>query len=187
MYFTEQECLEGYFRALEKHIMEHGRPLGYYSDRHGIFRVNIPEAKSGTGETQFGRALRELDIELICANSPQAKGRVERANQTLQDRLVKELRLQGISTISGANAFLGTFMAGYNRRFAVSPANPSDAHRPVLQNETALKRILCQQHVRKVTKNLEISYNNVIYQIQTKQPSYAMRGAKVTVCDADGA
>jgi hypothetical protein len=76
---------------------------------------------TSSGLTQFGRAMQELDIQIICANSPQAKGRIERAYQTLQDRLVKELRLQGISDIASANAYLPTFRDNYNRRFAVSP------------------------------------------------------------------
>ena len=81
--------------------------------------------------TQFGRALSELNIEILCANSSQAKGRVERAHQTLQDRLVKELRLAGISTIEAANAFLPSFMQTYNARFAKPPANERDLHRPM--------------------------------------------------------
>jgi hypothetical protein len=93
--------------------------VAFYSDRHGIFRVNH-EGSTGRagGVTQFGRALTELNIDIICANSPQAKGRVERMNKTLQDRLVKELRLRGISTMEAGNAFLPGFMADYNQRFA---------------------------------------------------------------------
>src|SRR3990167_9966655 len=103
LYFAEQERTEAYFTCMEKYLAAYGRPCSLYSDKHGIFRVNTPEAKSGTGETQFGRAMRELGIELICAHSPQAKGRVERANGMLQDRLVKEMRLRGISDINTAN------------------------------------------------------------------------------------
>src|SRR4051794_41356030 len=81
--------------------------------------------------TQFGRALDQLNIDIICANAPQAKGRVERANSTLQDRLVKEMRLAGISTIEAGNQFLPAFMADYNRRFAQEPRPDNDLHRPV--------------------------------------------------------
>ena len=185
LHFVEQECTQGYFTAIEAHLKQHGRPLSYYSDRHSIFRVNTKEANSGTGETQLGRALRELDIQLICAHSPQAKGRVEKANGTLQDRLVKEMRLRGISDIDSANAFLPEFMADYNRRFSVIPANPVDAHRAVVLDPKVLKHIFSQRYLRKVSKNLEVSYNNVIYQIQSKNPSYTLRRAYITICERD--
>jgi predicted nucleotidyltransferase len=104
--------------------------VALYSDKHTVFRINNPERE---GElTQFSRALKTLDIEAIHANTPQAKGRVERANKTLQDRLVKELRLQGISDIDAANDFLPGFMTQYNTRFAVPPQNPLDAHREAI-------------------------------------------------------
>ena len=186
LHFAEQECTQAYFTAVEAHLKQHGRPLAYYSDRHGIFRINIKEAKSGSGKTQLGRALQELDIKLICANSPQAKGRVERANGVLQDRLVKEMRLQGISDIHSANAFVPEFITDYNRRFAVRAANPTDAHRPAIPDETQLRHIFSHQYQRKVSKNLEVSYNNVIYQIQSDKPSYALRGAKIIICDMNG-
>jgi hypothetical protein len=86
------------------------KPIAFYSDKHATFRVNKVGATEGDGMTQFGRALHELNIDIICANAPQAKGRVERANGTLQDRLVKEMRLAGISTIEAGNAFLPAFM-----------------------------------------------------------------------------
>ena len=183
LYFSEQETTEAYFKATEHYIIEHGIPLGFYSDKYGVFRVNQPEALSGTGETQFGRALRELGIDLQCANSPQAKGRVERANKTLQDRLVKEMRLRGISDMQTAQAFLPEFIRDHNQRFAVAPKNSLDAHRKNIPDINTLKIILSPQHQRKLTKNLELSFNNVIYQIQTKTQSYAMRGASVTIIE----
>ena len=106
--------------------------------------------------TQFPRALRTLDIAAVQAGSPQAKGRVERANLTLQDRLVKEMRLRGIDDMAAGNAYLPEFMADFNRRFAVAPRNPADAHRKVLHDAAELGLILCGQHVRKLTKNLTI-------------------------------
>jgi hypothetical protein len=111
-----------YLEALKAHVLAHGRPLALYSDRHGIFRVNAKDAASGDGKTEFGRVVERLDIELINALTPQAKGRVERANQTLQDRLVKEMRLAGISGIEAAQGFAPQFMAMWNARFAVEPA-----------------------------------------------------------------
>lgn len=186
LHFVEQECLQGYFDTIEKHLRQHGVPLSYYSDKHSIFRVHIKEAKSGTGKTQLGRALDELGIELICANTPQAKGRVEKANQTLQDRLVKELRLHQISDINTANAFLPEFIQDYNRRFAVSPQNSQDAHRPLTNDTESLSLILSLKENRKISKNLQLQYHNTVYQIQSKTLSYTLRGATVTVCDNQG-
>jgi hypothetical protein len=108
--FVKSESAFSYFEALRGYIEAHGRPLAFYSDKHSVFRVSKTEAKGGQGVTQFGRALSELGIEILCANSSQAKGRVERANRTLQDRLVKELRLAGVGTIEAGNAFLPGFI-----------------------------------------------------------------------------
>src|SRR5215217_5266419 len=127
--FVEAETTFNYFAAVRSYLNEFGKPLAFYSDKFGVFRVNIPNALSGTGLTQFGRAMKELSIELICAHSPQAKGRVERANQTLQDRLTKELRLRAISSMGEANAYLPEFITEYNARFAVVARSAEDAHR----------------------------------------------------------
>ena len=97
--FVPSESTFDYFRATQEYIKTYGKPVAFYSDKHGVFRVNASGAVGGDGMTQFGRALHELNIDIICANTPQAKGRVERANKTLQDRLVKELRLNNISTV----------------------------------------------------------------------------------------
>lgn len=92
----------------------------------------MKNALTGSGMTQFGRAMKELDIEIICANTPQAKGRVERVIEVLQDRLVKEMRLRGISNIEAANEYAFEYMTEYNARFAVQPRSSHDAHRPLL-------------------------------------------------------
>jgi transposase len=178
--FVAAETTFNYFAGVRSYLTEFGKPLAFYSDKFGVFRVNIPNALSGTGLTQFGRALKELDIELICAHSPQAKGRVERANQTLQDRLTKELRLRGLSSLAAANAYLPEFIAAYNERFAVAPRSSESAHRPLSKAED-LKRVLTLCERRTLSKNLTLSYNNVIYQIKTKRPAYTMRGAHVEV------
>ncbi len=117
--FERTESAFGYFEATKAYLRRHGKPVAFYSDKHSIFRVTR-EGSLGAhrGISQFGRALAELNIDIICANSPQAKGRVERMNQTLQDRLVKELRLRGISTMEAGNAFVPEFMESFNRRFA---------------------------------------------------------------------
>jgi transposase len=178
--FVDAETTFNYFAGVQSYLTQYGKPLTFYSDKFGVFRVNMPNPLGGTGLTQFGRALKELDIELICAHSPQAKGRVERANQTLQDRLVKELRLRSISSMAAANLYLPEFIAEYNQRFAVAARSPESAHRPLRKGE-ALERILTLSDHRVLSKNLTLSYNRVIYQIQTKRPSYTMRGAQVEI------
>lgn len=185
MRFVEAETTFNYFAVVRSYIQQHGKPLAFYSDKFSVFRVNIPNALSGTGLTQFGRAMKELSIELICAHSPQAKGRVERANQTLQDRLVKELRLKGISSVEEANAYLPEFIADYNRRFAVEPRSTEDAHQELKPVED-LDRILtlCEQRV--LSKNLTLSYDKRIYQIKTGRAAYTMRGAQVEVRETSG-
>ena len=121
-----------------------------------------------------------LGIEMIYANSPQAKGRIERSNRTLQDRLVKELRLNKISTIEEANAFLPIFIEDYNRRFAVVPKDPNNAHRPLLQEQN-LDLIFSIQELRQLSKNLTFQYKNIIYQIRAEREVYALRKATVTL------
>jgi len=178
--FVEAETTFNYFAAVRSYIETFGKPLALYSDKFSVFRVNIPNALSGTGLTQFSRGMKELDIELICAHSPQAKGRVERANQTLQDRLTKELRLRGISSMAAANAYLPEFIAEYNARFAVPPRCAESAHRPLQKGED-LDRVLALCERRTLSKNLTLSYNRVIYQIKTKRAAYTMRHAHVEV------
>lgn len=182
--FVPEETTFAYFEAVSKYLTLYGKPRAFYSDKDSVFRVNKEDALSGTGLTQFGRAMHQLSIEIICANSPQAKGRVERVNQTLQDRLVKELRLRGISNRDEANAFMPEFIASFNRRFAVAPRHETDAHR-LLQSIEDLKRILCLQESRVLSKNLTLQYKKVIYQIQTPRPTYTMRQARVTVNEDD--
>jgi transposase len=183
--FVEAETTFNYFAAVRAYFGRFGKPQAFYSDKFSVFRVNIPNALTGTGLTQFGRAMKELQVELICAHSPQAKGRVERANQTLQDRLVKELRLRSICSMAEANAYLPEFVADFNRRFAVAPRSAEDAHRP-LSAADDLDRILVLRERRTLSKNLTLSYHNVIYQITTTRAAYTMRGAQVEVREASG-
>ena len=182
MGFFPEETTEAYMRTTRAHLAAHGRPVAYYSDRYGVFRIN----KKGKEDelTQFTRALRTLDIAAIHARSPQAKGRVERANQTLQDRLVKEMRLRGIGDLAAGNAYLPAFMADFNRRFAVAPRNPADAHRAVLHDAAELDLILCEQHGRKLTKNLTIRFECREYQVTGRGKGYRLHRAAVTVCKA---
>jgi hypothetical protein len=125
--------------------------------------------------------MQELEIPILCANTPQAKGRVERANETLQDRLVREMRLRGINDMQQGNAYLPEFMADFNARFAVPPRSSLDAHRPVLAYQN-LDQILTWQENRLITKNLTVQFKNVVYQIQTDRPAYALRKVPVTIC-----
>ena len=180
--FAEQESFHSYVQVVKPYLEQYGRPVAFYSDKHGIFRVNQPSVGAGDALTQFGRAMHALDIQIICANTPQAKGRVERANQTLQDRLVKEMRLRGISNMEQGNAYLPEFMADFNQRFAVPARSQNDAHRPLDTHEN-LDHILTWQEPRILSKNLTIQFKNVVYQIQTERPTYALRNAQVTVCE----
>ena len=178
--FVPSETTWSYFDGMRSYIEQHGKPCTLYSDKYGVFKVNNKDAHQGEAVTQFGRAMQELDIELICAHSPQAKGRVERMNKTLQDRLVKELRLLDISDMESANAMLPKFIEDMNKRFAVPPRNQQDAHRP-LHRHQKLEEILTIQETRVLSKNLTLQYNNVIYQIKTKRPTYALRKAHVQI------
>jgi transposase len=179
--FVESESFFSYCQAAEGYFKQYGKPVAFYSDKHGIFRVNVPSTGVGEALTQFGRAMQELDIEIICANSPQAKGRVERVIQTLPDRLPKELRLQGISNMTDGNAYLPEFLQDFNQRFAVEARSSINAHRPLTAKDD-LARILTWQETRTLSKNLTLQFEKVVYQIQTQRPSYALRNAQVTVC-----
>jgi len=158
--FVASESTFDYFRTMRAYLEAHGKPVAFYSDKHGIFRVNSKDAAGGDGVTQFGRALLALNIDIICANSPQAKGRVERAFGTLQDRLVKELRLAAISSIEAANAWLPGFITAYNARFGREPANAKDLHRPLTAADD-LDEILAWRETRTVTHNLTLHYDRM--------------------------
>jgi hypothetical protein len=162
MYFCGAESTFGYFEATRQYIDRYGKPLAFYSDRASVFRVNRQDTGGGDGHTQFGRALYELNIDGICANTPAAKGRVERAHKTLQDRLVKELRLEGISSVDGANAFMPAFMEHYNSKFAKVARGNRDAHRTVRGDEN-LTLIFAWRELRKVTQNLTLHYDRKLY------------------------
>lgn len=178
--FVNTETTLGYMAVLERHIQHHGLPVAIYSDRHSIFRINAKEADSGA-QTQFARALSQLGIEGIQAYSPQAKGRVERANQTLQDRLVKEMRLAGINDQATANAWLPTFITDFNQRFAVKPAVPLDAHVAYKGRADTLNSILSHQEERTLSKNLSCQYEGELLQVKTQSQGLALRGSKVHI------
>ncbi len=133
--------------------------------------------------TQFGRALKALNIEIICANSSQAKGRVERANKTLQDRLVKELRLAGVSTMEVGNAFLPRFIADYNARFAKPPSNDKDLHRPDDGRDDRLDDAFTWRVERTLSQSLTLQYDNILFMIEPTEFAQAAIGKRVDVVD----
>jgi transposase len=180
--FVAAETTWAYLDGLRYYLNAYGRPLSLYSDRHSIFRINDPQA-SVEVHTQFARALQQLDIESIQAHTPQAKGRVERANATLQDRLVKELRLAGINDMEQANVFLEGYRGRFNERFAVQPQSVEDAHRAVGQDAAQLERILALQFERTISQNLEVHYDRRIFQIQAPGRVRRLRGSKVLICE----
>ena len=178
--FCESESAFSYFTAMRSYLAQHGKPVALYSDKATVFRVNRKEPRGGAGVTQFSRALSSLNIDILCANTPAAKGRVERAHLTLQDRLVKELRLRGISDVEAANAFAPEFIADYNRRFARAPRSEHDAHRP-LQPFDDLARIFSWQETRLVSKSLTLNYKRVLYVLDPTDAARAARGKRVRI------
>ena len=179
--FAPTETTRAYLEALRSHVLAHGCPLAFYSDRHGIFRVNAKDAASGDGKTEFGRVVERLAIEAIHALTPQAKGRVERANQTLQDRLVKEMRLQGIATMAEAEAYVPTFIEIWNQKFAVDPRDASSAHRPWKTSAEDLDVVLARREERVLSKALTFRAGGSMYCVKTSGPGTALRGARVTL------
>jgi len=163
--FYPGETSEAHLDLLGRWLRRHGRPVALYTDRDSIFRVEGKLDPDQPLQTQFGRALSQLDIELILARSPQAKGRVERLFQTLQDRWVRELRLANVTTIEQANALLDSkLLAAFNRRFTVKPASPNDAHRPLGPHHN-LDAILSLQDSRTVANDYTVRFQNVRYQL----------------------
>jgi len=181
LHFVTSESFFSYGQAAESYFKQYGKPVAFYSDKHSIFRVNQPSAGAHDDLTQFGRAMQALDIQIICANTPQAKGRVERVIQTLQDRLPKEMRLRQIASRAAGNAYLPEFIQDFNQRFAEAPRSDVDLHRPLTAKED-LAHLLAWQETRTLSKNLTLQFHKTVYQIQTKRPSYALRNAQVTVC-----
>lgn len=177
--FAAVESTCDYFRATRRYLERHGKPMAFYSDRLSVFHVaRGNRALGGRGLSQFGRAMTDLNIDVICANSPQAKGRVERANLTLQDRLVTELRLRGVGDLSTGQAYLEEYRAEHNRRFARPPRNAYDAHRPVHED---LGWIFTLQEPRHLSDNLTLSYKRTLYVIEDSDENRRLRRHTVTV------
>jgi DNA-binding Lrp family transcriptional regulator len=173
--FERGETSAAYFALLHAVLQDHGRPIAVYTDRHTALRITPDK----TGQTQVARALAELDIELICAGTPQAKGRVERAFHTLQHRLLREMRLRDISDIDTANAFLPEFLAQYNERFAVAPRCEHDAFRSA--DSFDLDYILTPRLRRTLTKDLTFQVGAELYQITNAVLPARLRGTAIEI------
>jgi hypothetical protein len=184
--FTEHDTTEENLRTLGGWLRRYGRPLAHYTDKNSIFRTArpaaMPEQLRGEGaRSQFGRALKELGIEWIAAQSPQAKGRIERLFKTLQDRLVKELRLAGIDNLAAANHFLETrFLPEWEERFTVAPRNPRNAHRR-LGREHRLEEILSVREARKVAQDHTVSWDGNSWGVPREEVCAGLRGAQVEI------
>ncbi|MDE1186326.1 MAG: ISNCY family transposase [Pantoea sp.] len=180
--FCQSESAFDYMMATRDYIDKHGKPVAFYSDKHAVFHVSQAETRR-TGMTQFGRALHDLNIELICANSSQAKGRVERANLTLQDRLVKEMRLENITGIDTANAWLETFISDFNRRFARPAKYPKNLHRAVSESRPELDDIFAWQTLRTLSKSLTFQYDKILYLVEPSEENSRIAGEKIMAYD----
>jgi hypothetical protein len=183
---AEHDSTEENLRTLGGWLRRYGRPLAHYTDRNSIFRTTRPaplaeQLRGDPARTQFGRALNELGIEWIAAHSPQAKGRIERLFETLQDRLVKEMRLAGIDTIEAANQFLELrFIPEWEQRFTVAPRQPRNAHRR-LGPEHRLEEILSVRAARQVAQDHTVSWEGNRWGVPREQVRAGLRGASVEI------
>lgn len=184
--FVKVEDTLTLLRSTGQYLKRHGRPLAFYVDRDSIYKINRAAKYESLrpdqeAMTQFTRAMAELGIDVIAANSPQAKGRVERGFDTHQDRLVKELRLRGVSNIPDANRCLWDFyVPEHNARCAVSAAEPADAHRPLLAAHR-LEQILSVRIERRLMNDYTLRLNNKFYQVLEHQPVRVNPGDTVDV------
>ncbi|AXJ96446.1 ISNCY family transposase [Sphingomonas sp. FARSPH] len=177
--FVEHETSYNYMSGLKIYIERFGIPGALFSDRHAIFRVPNLTSEGERGQTQFARACVRLGIETICAKTPQAKGRVERANRTLQDRLIKEMRLRDISTMEKGNLFLGEYIRMHNEQFARPPRSDQNGHRPAPNLD--LRSLMTYTVERKVFKDLTVSFNKIRYVLEESETSCRAIGKRVIV------
>ena len=174
------------FKTTRTYLKRHGRPVAFYVDKDSIYKVNRQvsleeELRDEQPMTQFTRAMQDLGVEIIAANSPQAKGRVERGFKTHQDRLVKELRLAGVSTMKAANEFLWkVYIPEHNARFAVDPANAQNAHRPLLKTHH-LEEILCWRTERTLLNDFTLRFRNQFFQILESSAPRVRPGTKIFI------
>jgi transposase len=184
--FAEHDSTEENLKTLEGWLRRYGRPVAHYTDRNSIFRTTRPaqwaeQLRGDPARTQFGRALNELGIAWIAAHSPQAKGRIERLFETLQDRLVKEMRLAGINTLEAANRFLELhFIPEWEQRFTVAPRKPRNAHRP-LEPDHRLEEILSVRVARQVAQDHTVSWEGNHWGVSREDVRAGLRGAQVEI------
>lgn len=178
--FVPAETTTAYLQTVRDYILEHGLPMCLYSDRHSIFRTSTVQNPE---PTRFAQALERLGIEGIQASSPQAKGRVERANQTLQDRLVKAMRLAGINDMQAANAWIPNYIPIHNHRFAVGAAQPADAHVAYQGSQEHLDQVLAYRHERRLSKTLSCQFSQQILQIQAPGEQRRLAGQAVQIIE----
>lgn len=184
--FGASESVREVFAFWQEYTKTHGKPGAIYLDKFSTYKINHKNAKDNHElMTQFQRACQDLDISLITAHSPQAKGRVERLFETLQDRLVKELRLRNICDIAAANQFLETvYLEDFNQRFAVIPAKETNLHRPLTKhNQEQLDRIFSIQSTRQVNNDFTIQFQNSWYQLDALQKTTVYRKDTVLVAE----
>lgn len=180
--FVESESFEGVACATKRYMEKFGRPVSFYVDFGSVFSVNTNNPERDK-KTEFERIMKELSVDVSHARSPQAKGRVERANQTLQDRLVKEMRLAGISSILDANRFVwqSGFIEEHNRRFAVPPATAGNAHRSI--DGFDLYSVFCSQEERVVANDHTVKYKCACLQLLSEQPTIIRPKNRVIICE----
>jgi hypothetical protein len=181
--FDTNEGTIAVFKFWKEYFEEKGLPISIYLDKFSTYKINHPSAVDNKElMTQFQRAMNQVGVEPITAHSPQAKGRVERVFGTLQDRLVKEMRLAGISTMEEANKFLKTYIPEFNKQFAVVPKKQADLHKPVNKEmKKKLPQIFSIQSHRKVNNDYTIMFNNKFYQLEEKQPTTVFKKDTVIV------
>jgi transposase-like protein len=180
--FAPSESSFAYMQAMLRYVQRHGRPVAIYSDKHTVFRKSAPNPERNSEPTQFGRSLERLQIGMINAETAQAKGRVERANRTLQDRLIKEMRLAGISCIADANAFVQSYIDLHNAKFARPPASLIEAHRPLPCNIN-LQDVFRRETECTLSKSLQVNYDKRIFILDPSRDARALVGKVVTLCE----
>lgn len=183
--FAESETTWAYLLLMREVALSAGLPLALYSDRHDIFHARreptlVEQLHNSRPLTQFGRAMEELGIHLSKAYSPQAKGRIERLWGVLQDRLVVELRLAGVSTLAGANALLERYLPGHNRRFTVPPREQVAVWRQSPEARR-LDRILCLKEPRVVGRDHVVSFEGLALQVPRSRKFFSLAGRRVDV------
>jgi len=181
--FDKNEGVIAVFKFWMEYFIKNGLPVSIYLDKFSTYKINHPSAVDNKElMTQFQRAMNQIEIQPITAHSPEAKGRVERMFETLQDRLIKELRLANISTAKEANEFLKTYIPKFNKQFSVVPKNQSDLHREIRSEmKKKLPQIFSIQSQRKVNNDYTVMFKNQFFQLEEKQPTTVFKKDTVII------